>query len=181
MVAVVIGLVVLAAPLIPDALRWVTSSGPAASPSASAEAAADGDVTDCQALHPESLWAELERHPDLVLTPSYDMPATSATPLISALQPHVRLTCAWTSADIIVSSTVADVPPDAGAIAAASLPSLGYSCGDRDGRTLCTRESDEAAEEVEFGGEVMLFTVESGWRPPNYHAAMGEAVWEAAP
>ncbi|CAN7183174.1 hypothetical protein LJR045_000411 [Microbacterium sp. LjRoot45] len=172
-----------AAPLLPGAAQFVgdqlnpPTSDPAAGEAGEAGDAADGDPSECRDLYANALWTSLVWTPDSVLTPSTDAPASSASGLLDALSPSVRFTCDWTSADGSISTTLADVPKDAGAIATTALPSLGFTCETVDARTRCTREDDGTRETIETGGGVWLSTVQHDWHPANYAARVAERVW----
>jgi hypothetical protein len=180
---VVGALAVLALPMFPASVAWLGafSAGPTSAPVADgADTAAPGLPTECRALYRDELWNTLKWTPDAVLAPSTDAPVTTAAPLVGALAPAVLLTCGWTSAEGTVSTTLAQVAPDAGDIAAAALPASGFSCADVDDRTRCTRTEGALTETIEAGGGLWLSTSESGWHPDRYVERVAERVWVPA-
>ena len=104
-------------------------------------------------------------------------PVTTATALVSALSPDVQLTCFWHADAGTVSTTLATVPPDAGAIAAAALPGSGFTCESVDERTRCTRTDGDLTETIEAGGGLWLSTSESAWHPAGYVSRTGDRIW----
>lgn len=184
--AAVLGvLAMLALPLLPASLDWIGAVGkPAADSAAAADggptpsAEASGPPAECAGLYDQSLWAELRFTDDAVLTPSTEAPTSSADAFVAALQPAVTLTCSWHSAKGTISTTLATVPSDAGAIAAAALPGVGFTCEERDTRTRCTRTDGEVAETIEAGGGLWLSTSEDGWHPDGYITRTASRVWE---
>lgn len=178
--AVVGALVWLAAPLLPASLQFVDqqvnppTSGPAAGDGGEV---ATGEPVECRDLYVDALWASLAWTEDAVLTPSADRPATSATGLVDALSPAVRFTCAWTSASGAISTTLADVPADAGAIARTALPALGFACSDVGDRVRCVLDADGRVETIEAGGGRWLSSVQDGWHPAQYASRVADRVW----
>ncbi len=178
--ATVAGLAFLAMPMIPASFGWVmgTLTSPVSEPVAADEdEAVPGAPAECRHLYGDALWTSLVRARESALTPSTDPPATTATALVDALQPAVRFTCAWSSAEGAISTTLADVPVDAGAIAEAALPSRGFACADHDDRVRCTRTEGDLVETIETGGGVWLSTTQEGWRPSDYASRVAERVW----
>jgi len=178
--ATIAGLAFLAVPLLPASFTWLT--GTLASPVSEPVAADEDEVTagapaECRGLYADALWAGLVWTPESDLRASTDPPLTTATGLVDALQPAVRFTCAWTSAEGTISTTLADVPVDAGAIAEAALPSSGFSCADHEDRVRCTRAEGEVVETIEAGGGVWLSTLQDGWQPSNYASRVAGRVW----
>lgn len=176
--AIVAVLVMLALPMMPASLAWLDEqlNGPVSGPQAGDEVA-EGLPVQCRDLYEQPLWATLQWAPDSVLTASRDLPATTATGLVGALAPVVRLTCAWTSTEGAISTTLAEVATDAGAIAATALPAAGFACSAADGRTRCTRAEGELTETIEAGGGIWLSTSQTSWRPADYHGRVEDAVW----
>ena len=184
----VVGLGVLAAlalPLIPASMTWFgttvdTAQGTSQTAPTSAPVAAGEEgalPTECPALYDEALWATMRFTRGAVLTPSKDAPVTTATALVSALSPDVQLTCFWHADAGTVSTTLATVPPDAGAIAAAALPGSGFTCESVDERTRCTRTDGDLTETIEAGGGLWLSTSESAWHPAGYVSRTGDRIW----
>ncbi|WP_454131127.1 hypothetical protein [Microbacterium lacticum] len=178
-------LAALALPLIPASMTWFgttvgTAQGTSQTAPTSAPVAAGEEgalPTECPALYDEALWATMRFTRGAVLTPSKDAPVTTATALVSALSPDVQLTCFWHADAGTVSTTLATVPPDAGAIAAAALPGSGFTCESVDERTRCTRTDGDLTETIEAGGGLWLSTSESAWHPAGYVSRTGDRIW----
>lgn len=178
-------LAALALPLIPASMTWFgttvdTAQGTSQTAPTSAPVAAGEEgalPTECPALYDEALWATMRFTRGAVLTPSKDAPVTTATALVSALSPEVQLTCFWHADAGTVSTTLATVPPDAGAIAAAALPGSGFTCESVDERTRCTRTDGDLTETIEAGGGLWLSTSESAWHPAGYVSRTGDRIW----
>ncbi|WP_454149917.1 hypothetical protein [Microbacterium lacticum] len=178
-------LAALALPLIPASMTWfgttvATAQGTSQTAPTSAPVAAGEEgalPTECPALYDEALWATMRFARGAVLTPSKDAPVTTATALVSALSPNVQLTCFWHADAGTVSTTLATVPPDAGAIAAAALPGSGFTCESVDERTRCTRTDGDLTETIEAGGGLWLSTSESAWHPAGYVSRTGDRIW----
>lgn len=178
-------LAALALPLIPASMTWfgttvATAQGTSQTAPTSAPVAAGEEgalPTECPALYDEALWATMRFTRGAVLTPSKDAPVTTATALVSALSPDVQLTCFWHADAGTVSTTLAKVPPDAGAIAAAALPGSGFTCESVDERTRCTRTDGDLTETIEAGGGLWLSTSESAWHPAGYVSRTGDRIW----
>lgn len=178
-------LAALALPLIPASMAWFgttvdTAQGTSQTAPTSAPVAAGEEgalPTECPALYDEALWATMRFTRGAVLTPSKDAPVTTATALVSALSPDVQLTCFWHADAGTVSTTLATVPPDAGAIAAAALPGSGFTCESVDERTRCARTDGDLTETIEAGGGLWLSTSESAWHPAGYVSRTGDRIW----
>lgn len=177
--ATVAVLAVLALPLLPASITWLGGpmSTPAPTPTPTAGDGDEGVPTECAQLYDEAMWAALRFAPGSVLTPSTDAPTTTATALLTALQPEVRFTCSWHADQGTVSTTLATVPTDAGAIAAAALPGAGFACEQIGDRTRCTRTEGDLVESIEAGGGLWLSTSQSGWHPAEYVSLTGDRVW----
>ncbi len=172
----------LAVPMLPASLAWLGSAGqgPAATSDAVAAAgdeAVDGPPTECADLYGEPMWAAMRFTRGAVMTPSSDAPVTTATTLVTAVQPQVTMTCSWHADAGTVSTTLATVPTDAGAIAAAALPAAGFACTTQNDRTTCTRSDGDLTETIAAGGGLWLSTSESGWHPEGYAADTAANVW----
>ncbi|WP_431801787.1 hypothetical protein [Microbacterium sp. bgisy203] len=171
----------LALPMLPASIAWLGTAGrddATTAPAASGEGKdAGGPPTECSQLYDDALWATLRTADGSNLTPSTDPPVTTATALVTALQPQVTLTCTWHADAGTVSTTFASVPPDAGAIAAAALPGAGFGCETTETRTTCTRSDGDLIETIEAGGGLWLSTSESGWHPSEYVDRTGKRVW----
>ncbi len=171
----------LALPLIPATVAWVgdTVNRPTSAPDAGGSGgdAEAGVPTECAGLYDSALWATMRFAPGSVLTPSADAPVSTATALVQALQPQVLFTCAWHAEAGAVSTTLATVPTDAGAIAAAALPGAGFACEADGDRTRCTRTDGDLVETIEAGGGLWLSTSEQAWHPAEYVRRTGDRVW----
>ncbi|GAA1644709.1 hypothetical protein [Microbacterium flavum] len=179
--AVVGVLAFLAIPLIPASVAWMGDTvnrptGSAVADGADGEGAA-GVPTECSGLYDSALWATMRFAPGSVMTPSADAPTSTAQSLVTALQPQVLFTCSWHADAGTVSTTLATVPTDAGAIAAAALPAAGFTCEAVDDRTRCARTDGELVETIEAGGGLWLSTSESAWHPAEYVRRTGDRVW----
>lgn len=174
--AIVVTLIVLAVPMFPAASRWVAeASGASAAPEASAGIGAA--PLACRDLYSEAAWAGLRWTDGAELVPSTDPPITTATDVVAALEPQVELTCTWTSDLGEISTTVATVPTDAGAIATAALPALGFDCAGDDDRVRCTRTDGDLVETIDTGGGRWVSTSQQGWHPSRYTDGVARAVW----
>lgn len=175
-------LAVLALPMLPASLTWVDAAvnPPTQTPvavSADDDSVAEGPPSECAQLYDDALWATLRFTPGAVLTPTRDAPATTATSLMTALQPQVLFTCSWHADSGSVSTTFATVPTDAGAIAAAALPGAGFDCVAEDERTRCTRTDGDLTETIEAADGLWLSTTEDAWHPAEYVRRTGDRVW----
>ncbi len=181
--AVVGALVWLAAPLVPAGLVFL---GDKVNPPTSGPVAGDGDEVvsgepaECRDLYPDALWSSLVWEEGSVLTPSDSAPASSADGFVDALAPSVTFTCTWKSDAGAISTTLASVATDAGAIARTALPALGFECGDVADRVRCTLTTEERHETIEAGGGRWLSSVQDGWRPARYDDEIAERVWSSA-
>lgn len=178
-VAVVGGLAWLALPLMPATLGWVGGAvnGSLAAPLTTADPDASGPTT-CRGLYNDALWASLSLAPDAILTPDTGAPVTTATTLATALAPQVRMTCTWRGAQgASISTTVADVGTDAGAIAAASLPGEGFACANDGPRVHCEKTSGDVLETLDLGAGVWLSSTFTAWQPERYSARVASLVW----
>lgn len=178
-------LAALAVPMIPASVAWfggAVENAQGTAPTSTPVAAAGDDEptalpTECPELYDEALWATMRFSRGAVLTPSKDAPVTTATALVTALSPQVQLTCFWHADEGTVSTTLATVPPDAGAIAAAALPASGFGCETEGERTRCTRTDGDLTETIEAGGGLWLSTSEDAWHPAGYVSRTGERIW----
>lgn len=180
--AVIGALLWIAAPMVPQAAVFLGDyfAAPTSLPVAGDDEV-DGPPSECRDLYDDDLWRALVRTDDALLTPSTDPPATvTASGLVDALSPRVQLTCTWTSGEGTVSTTLATVPTDAGAIAQSALPALGFECGDVAERIRCSLEVDTRTETIDMAGAVWLSTVQDGWHPESYADAVAKRVWSAS-
>ena len=187
---VVAALGFLAQPLLPHTGSWIAAglgslTGTDAAtapddPDTAREATPDAPVgaTDrCRDLYADALWTTLRMAGGAELTASTDAPALSAPELVDALAPQPTVTCAWASDRGSIATTVATVPPDAAAIAEASLSGSGFACESHRDRMRCTRSDGALTETVEIGGGVWLSSVQEGWHPAGYSERTAERVW----
>lgn len=177
-------LLVLAAPLVPAAAQWVGDSAynathmvrPTAEPGTAARFATDLGG-DCRSLYPDSLWSELTWTPRVLLSQTYDPPATTETGLVAALAPTVRLTCTWRAqGDVSISTTVAEVRQGAAAVAQAALTADGFAC-ETDAGLECTRTQGDVVEEHVVRDGLWISTVQTGWHPKDYSTRIVSRVW----
>lgn len=179
--AVVAGLAYLALPLLPVAADWVAQQN---APAEDAETVDDLDPfepAECRHLYVDALWSSLTWTPGSVLTPSREAPTTTATSVAEALQPEVRMTCDWVSDSGEIHTTVATVATDAGAIATAALPGLGFTCSENAARVRCVREDGDLIETIETGHGLWLSTSQTGWYPADYTRRVADRVFVTAP
>lgn len=187
--AVVGALVWLSIPMVPatvawagDMLRNATSGPPAPSadgvrPSAREMAESDAGV-DCRRFYPADLWAELTWSPQSLLLQDFSAPSTSATTLVEALAPQVRVSCRWTlQGDATASTTLARVAPDAGPVAQATLQADGFACEASDAVLSCTRTQAGTVEAHAFAGDLWLSSVTAGSVPEAYGTRLQSNLW----
>ncbi|AXA97064.1 hypothetical protein [Microbacterium sp. PM5] len=175
----------LAIPMIPASVSWLgeavgrpSTSTPAADATGEAGPIGGAAPTRCADLYDAALDATLTFAPGAAgLAASSDAPTTTATQLVDALRPQVVFTCAWRADAGTVTTTLADVPTDAGPIAAAALPAAGFTCSSQGERTRCTRTDGDLTETIEAGGGRWLSTSERGWHPSDYVSRIAKRVW----
>lgn len=144
--AVVAGLVWLAAPMTPVVLAWsgqivdaalnprpaMPRAQPSPSPTVTLPPPAQNDVagapTACGDLYPRALWDQLKAADRTSLDESIEFPPSSVAGLPEALGAQVRIGCAWTDAAGSATVTVADVDPSAVQTAQNVLPATGFVC-----------------------------------------------------
>lgn len=176
-IAVIAGLVWLAAPGVPGAISFIgdtlrsattATSAPVAGGGREGGARTEAPATDCRSLYPDRLWAELTWTPDVLLVPSTNPPET-ATSLAQALTPAVRFTCTWTAAgDRRISTTLAELAGDPAPVVQAALAAQGFACEDEDGRLHCERSAGDALEIHDVEGSLWLSSLLTGWVPEDY-------------
>ncbi|WP_438353818.1 hypothetical protein [Microbacterium sp. CJ88] len=177
-------LAVLATPMVPVAAAWVgvsfhnaTNMPPPTTPVGTADRFASTMSSDCRSLYADSLWSELTWTPRVLLSQTLAAPATAETSLTQALAPTVRVTCTWRGQrDASISTTVASVGPDAGAVAQAALTASGFTCS-ASGWTQCTRTQGEVVEEHVVRGGLWISSVETSWHPDHYSGRMMSRLW----
>lgn len=172
--ATVAALAFLALPLLPAVTGWVDRTFGSGAPAEATDA--DG-ATECADLYPEPLWASLRLAAGSGPAASAEAPVTTATDFVAALAPAVQITCAWSSEAGTISTTLAAVAPDAGALAVSALPGAGFACADASGRVRCTRADGESIETIELGEGRWLSTTETGWHPEAYASRAADRVW----
>lgn len=186
-IAVVVGLVWFALPMIPAAVAWVGDTLRAATaqaervdaavPSPAELLIADAPM-DCRDLYPNDLWAELVWAPDSLLAQPSDRPAVGVEPLVDALAPSVRVTCVWGSDDgTAISTSLARVADDAATVAGAALRGEGFSCRQERGMLRCARAQGAVHEEHAVRDGVWLATVSDGWMPEGYDDRLIASIW----
>ena len=175
--AVVVTLLVLAAPMFPAATGWISAATGASPRAGDADADAGAAPLGCRDLYDQASWALLSTTDGSEVAASTDAPVSTATDLVAALEPSVTLTCTWRSDAGEISTTVATVPTDAGAIAAASLPDVGFDCAEDEGRTRCARTDSDLIETIEAGAGLWLSTSQQTWHPQGYAEGVADAVW----
>ena len=176
--AIVVTLLVLAVPMFPAASRWISEAAGVPQPTASA--AATSATVGCRDLYNEAAWAGLRWTEGAEMVASTDAPVSTASDLVAALEPQVLVTCTWTSGRGEISTTVATVPPDAGAIATAALPPLGFECAPEGDRVRCSRTEGDLLETIEAGGGQWVSTSQQAWHPTQYADGVAAAYWSRA-
>jgi hypothetical protein len=182
---VVGALVWLAVPGVPatiafvgDTLRAATSTPQAAAAGPVSEVALDGSAElDCRDVYPSQLWGELAWTPDSLLSQTRAAPPTSVTALVDALQPTVRVTCAWRSHLGTIVTSVSAVGADASPVAEAALAGQGFACSPYGSGVSCRRSSAGVVEEQVIRDGVWVSSVETSWRPPQYGARLAAFIW----
>ena len=182
---VVGALVWVALPAVPGTVNWIgdtlraaTSAPVAAAPSPVRTAALDPDADlDCRTLYPDRLWAELVWGSDVLLDQDRTPPATWITALVDALQPAVRVTCSWRSADGQIVTTLSRVAADASTIAEAALRGQGFDCETFGTGVACRRQQGDVVEEQAVRNGLWLASVETSWLPEDYGTQLAARVW----
>lgn len=185
-VIVVGALLYLAAPMVPVAVTWVGDTLRASAVEARqadakpspAELVAQEAPLDCRDLYPDTLWAELIWHGDVLLGQGTARPPIASPELGDALAPTVRLTCTWSfpAGDSIVT-TIASVGADAAAVAEPALRAQGFDCTAADGTLTCTKTSGPTTESHMLRDGLWLASVGTGWHPDEYDARLNAFVW----
>ncbi len=168
---------VIAWPLVQPSLAWVGDGVDRPGPEASALPEGPVGLNECRDLYDNALWASLVWTPGAVLSPSTAPPRPGGVDLVAALQPQVVFTCDWTSDEGTISTTVAHVPADAGAIAATALATAGYACSEVSTRVTCTRTEGETTDTIETGEGLWASTVRTTWAPVQYQSRIAGRVW----
>ena len=178
-------LVWVALPAVPGTVNWIgdtlraaTSAPVAAAPSPVENAALDPATSlDCRTLYPDRLWAELVWGSDVLLAQNLTPPTTGITGLVDALQPVVRVTCSWRSADGQIVTTLSQVEADASAIADAALSGQGFDCETFGTGVACRRQQGDVVEEQAVRNGLWLASVETSWLPEDYGTQLAVRVW----
>ena len=161
-----------------DTLRAASTRTEAPQPPPLATVALDGSADiDCRDLYPRTLWGELAWAPDAMLMQNRAAPATSVATLVDALQPVVRVTCAWHGPLGSIVSTLAVVDAGAAAVADAALRAQGFACEAFESGVACRRESGGIVEEEAVRDGLWLSSVERQWHPDDYGARLAQSVW----
>jgi len=182
---VVGALVWVALPAVPGTVNWIgdtlraaTSAPVAAAPSPVETAALDPEADlDCRTLYPDRLWAELVWGSDVLLDQDRTPPATWITALVDALQPVVRVTCSWRSADGQIVTTLSRVAADASTIAEAALLGQGFDCETFGTGVACRRQHGDIVEEQAVRDGLWLASIETSWLPEDYGTQLAARVW----
>lgn len=162
--------------LIGDTLRNAQTVPAIAQPAAAATA--DTTTPECRALYTDALWSELTQRAGGDPVQSTDAPETSASSLLAALAPSVRVTCVFTGTNAgRIVTTVSEVATDAASLARATLVAAGFSCASSDGGVDCTRTADGVVEEDVVRDGIWVTTVFDGWQPERYTARMAQQLW----
>lgn len=180
--AVVAALAVLSTPMVPPAVQWVGDAlrGPTYPPVAGSDAPDTGtaDTAACRALYTSALWSELTARTGGDPLQDASAPAVSATTVVAALEPAVRTTCTWTAmAGGTITTTLADVDPDAVAIADAALTSQGFACSTSGAGVSCSRTDGDVTEEITLRDGAWLSSRLDGWHPNLYSERIGAHLW----
>lgn len=172
-VAVVAGLLYLAAPGIPrtvsfigDALRAGTSAPVAAG--ASAERDDDAPAHDCRSLYTQPMWATMVWSPGALLS-QVRTAAVSTPEAVAVAQPTVVTTCHWRgAADSSISTTVSAIAPEAIPAVQATLSGQGFACRVDATTTHCERRTGDVREVSDLRGDRWVSSTLSGWEPEGY-------------
>jgi len=178
-------LVWVALPAVPGTVNWIgdtlraaTSAPVAAAPSPVETAALDPATDlDCRTLYPDRLWAGLVWGRDVLLAQNLAPPTTGITGLVDALQPVVRVTCSWRSADGQIVTTLSRVGTDASTIAEAALLGQGFDCETFGTGVTCRRQRGDIVEEQAVRDGLWLASIETSWLPEDYGTQLSARVW----
>ncbi|WP_439591827.1 hypothetical protein [Microbacterium sp.] len=163
-------------PMMPVAAAWVGQTAqralaePLVTVAEPTRAVADLDaVRDCRDLYPENVWAELQWRGEGLLAQTTSPPSTTATTVVEALAPAVRLSCAWSfPAGGSLVSTLSDVDADAAAVAQAGFEGAGFTCTSDSGILHCSLARDGGIEDHVLRGGLWLFVFTKGWAPDDF-------------
>lgn len=196
--AVIAGLVWLAAPMTPVVLAWTggvvdgaLNPRPAASvpeptpsltetppPPASDDEA--GAPTTCGDLYPRALWDQLKAAKGTSLDESIGYPPSSVAGLPEALGAQITLGCAWTDGAGTATVTVADVSASAVETAQSVLPATGFVCTPLEDGVRCDLPAGDtsAAESHVLRGGRWLAVIRTFPGPPFDQASTEARVWQ---
>jgi len=182
---VVAVLVWLALPAVPFGVQWVGDAlrGPTSAPAAESGggapvATASASAAECRALYTDGLWQELSQRAGGDPVQDASPPATSATSLVAALTPAVRVTCSWTGTQVgHIVTTVSDVAPSSTGIARAALESQGFDCSGYGDGVRCLRTAGDVVDDQVIRGGVWLSSVLTSWQPAQYTERTAQQLW----
>lgn len=195
--AVVVGLVWLAAPMAPVVFAWtgqivdgalnprpdVSNTPPAPTPTTTElppdDTAPAGPARACGDLYPRALWDQLKAAAGTSLDESVEFPPSSVAGLPEALGARVTIGCAWTDAAGAATVTVADVGASAVTTAQTVLTATGFVCtplADGVRCDLAAGDSSPAETHVIRGGR-WLAVVRTFPGPPFDQATAEARVW----
>lgn len=195
--AVVVGLVWLAAPMAPVVFGWTgqivdsamnprprtPSAAPSATPTTTPPPPADsglaGPASACGDLYPRALWDQLKAAPGTSLDESIEFPPSSVAGLPEALGARVTIGCAWADAAGTATVTVADVGASAVQTAQSVLTATGFVCAPlADGVRCELAAGDDSPAEVHvIRNERWLAVVRTFPGPPLDLATAEARVW----
>lgn len=196
-VAVVAGLVWLAAPMTPVVLAWtgdvvdralnpqpvVTVPDPSPSPTETVQPSVNDDAagapTTCGDLYSRALWDQLKAATGTSLDESIEYPPSSVAGLPEALGAQVTLGCTWTDGTGTATVTVADVSASAVETAQNVLPATGFVCTSLEDGVRCDLPAGDAsaAESHVLRGGRWLAVVRTFPGPPFDQASTEARVW----
>lgn len=178
--AVLVVLVVMAAPAIPGAVHLVgdtlrMANAPRESPTPQ-EDVLDMSTLECRDLYSEPLWSELTQRAGG--EPTAQAPEGSAPSLVTALAPDVRATCVFTGTSTgSIVTIVSEVADGAAGVARSALEAEGFACADDGDGVRCTRDAAEVTEEHAVRAHVWVANVFTGWQPARYIERMTPRLW----
>ena len=106
-------------------------------------------------------------------------PTVSATSVVAALAPAVRVSCTWTAAASgTIVTTLADVTGEAAEVAQAALESQGYACRREEAALTCSRTEGDVTDDIVLREGVWLSSRLSAWHPDLYTARITSRLWE---
>ena len=195
--AVVMGLVWLAAPMVPVVFGWTgqvidsalnpQAAGPSAEPSPTPTSTVPppvaedraGDPAACGDLYPRALWDQLKAADGTSLDESVEFPPSAVAGLPEALGAQVTIGCAWTDAAGTATVTLADVGASAVETAQNIFTVTGFTCTPLDDGVRCELPAGDvtAAETHVLRGGRWLAVVRTFPGPPFDQASAEASVW----